>query len=133
MDISIHGVYSNSQQKFVSIPEICNPGESTLIEFLEILKQGYGFLEMHNNNDNDQAPQNLQLYTDFGRYMLLFGVIEDEEYEVKTLCNPLAPATLIDMHGEPFPARAIVNDFQPIAAACLEFLRTGNVVGVLLI
>ncbi|MCT4702479.1 hypothetical protein MUA02_11450 [Enterobacteriaceae bacterium H20N1] len=130
LNITLSGGYTSESGGLKPIHDMHNPSEKRLLDILELLREGYGFLSMDKGNKNNLGPQQLEVYSEGGRYMLLFGVIdEDGEYEVKTLYYPNEGGMVI-MHGEPYPAHAIGADFSPIIAACKEFLSTGDIVDV---
>lgn len=131
MNIMVSGGFIDSNGQKTPFYETKNPPENILLEFLSSFRENSGFLSMLKINCDDIGPQSLQVYSESGRFMLLLGVIdEDGEHGVKTLENPDATSGLAIMHGESYPAKAIVNDFEPIISVCREFLNTGNILSI---
>ncbi|HHH0066690.1 TPA: hypothetical protein ACPZAR_004566, partial [Yersinia enterocolitica] len=52
-----------------------SPSEDDLLQVLELFRDNVGVLGMKNNACDDIGPEELSLYTESGRYMLLLGKV----------------------------------------------------------
>ncbi|CFB66624.1 DUF6911 family protein [Yersinia enterocolitica] len=127
-DMVLGGYFFSPSGDREQLKPLKNPSEDDLLQVLELFRDNVGVLGMKNNACDDIGPEELSLYTESGRYMLLLGENDcDGEYNVRTLHNLNSPGGLQLMHGEPYGASTIVDDFDPVITAFREYLAAGNV------
>lgn len=104
----------------------------TALDYIEG-KTGVFFIE----NSEAQAeiePENLTLYFDNGRYLLMLLDYDDEGYiDIRTPYNPSKGQEMEEMLGELYGANTIITDFTTVRKAFIEFEKTGNVSKKLLV
>ena len=116
------------------VAEIACPTEKDVIFVLERCRTGDAVAMFEGPEGQKNEYPKLDLQAEHGRYLLLLAELnEEEEIDVRTLTNPNprfnpdAPKGMDHIGGEPFPASAIVTDFDLVLRAFQEFARTGNV------
>ncbi|ENB8334822.1 TPA: hypothetical protein PXN16_001363, partial [Yersinia enterocolitica] len=102
-DMVLGGYFFSPSGDREQLKPLKNPSEDDLLQVLELFRDNVGVLGMKNNACDDIGPEELSLYTESGRYMLLLGENDcDGEYNVRTLHNLNSPGGLQLMHGEPY-------------------------------
>jgi hypothetical protein len=110
-----------------------DPSEETIERIVLSVKYRTAVLNMSHESLSDVGTNELTLMADGGKFMLMLSEVDpDGEPQVRTLTNLEAPNILVTIHGEKYPARAIVSDIAPVIAAFKEFAMTGNVSPTLL-
>lgn len=103
---------------------------------LNNLKSALNFIEgktgvfyMENIEAKEEVdPENLTLYLENGKYLLMLLDYDDEGYiDIRTSYNPSKGKGTEIILGEPYGKSSIIEDFSVIRRAFFEFEKTGNV------
>ncbi|EPC8212792.1 DUF6911 family protein, partial [Yersinia enterocolitica] len=72
-DMVLGGYFFSPSGDREQLKPLKNPSEDDLLQVLELFRDNVGVLGMKNNACDDIDPEELSLYTESGRYMLLLG------------------------------------------------------------
>jgi hypothetical protein len=110
------------------LPVSTQPSIADIHKLLNAVKNADGVIKISNSNKPDIGVQDITLYTENQRYLIMLNEIDEEgEHQVRTLTNTDCPNGLESFHGEPFPAHAITRDFQTVVSIFEEFAVKGDV------
>ena len=73
-------------------------------------------------------PYQLILYSQNRKYMVMFAYVSvGTEDEIRTFYDPTRPKIMVDMLGDNWDNRMIVDDFSLVRRAFTEFYLTGDI------
>ncbi|WP_145556587.1 DUF6911 family protein [Yersinia canariae] len=122
------GGYYFDYDRRVQLPLITQPSIVQVMNYLNILKTHNGILVLDNDQEDNQIPYKLTLYSDSGLYMVLLEtMMDDGDLDIRTFYNKSESKKFISILGEPYSEVSIVKEFDLVIEVVKEFYETGNV------
>ncbi|CNI77101.1 DUF6911 family protein [Yersinia intermedia] len=122
------GGYYFDYDRRVQLPLIMQPSIVQIMNYLNILKTHNGILVLDNDQEDNQIPYKLTLYSDSGFYMVLLEtMMDDGDLDIRTFYNKSESKKFISILGEPYSEASIVKEFDLVIEVVKEFYETGNV------
>ncbi|AJJ20641.1 DUF6911 family protein [Yersinia enterocolitica] len=122
------GGYYFDYDRRVQLPLITQPSIVQIMNYLNILKTHNGILVLDNDQEDNQIPYKLTLYSDSGFYMVLLEtMMDDGDLDIRTFYNKSESKKFISILGEPYSEASIVKEFDLVIEVVKEFYETGNV------
>jgi hypothetical protein len=122
------GGYYFDYDRRVQLPLITQPSKVQVMNYLNILKTHNGILVLDNDQEDNQIPYKLTLYSDSGLYMVLLEtMMDDGDLDIRTFYNKSESKNFISILGEPYSEASIVKEFDLVIEVVKEFYETGNV------
>lgn len=122
------GGYYFDYDRRVQLPLITQPSKVQVMNYLNILKTHNGILVLDNDQEDNQLPYKLTLYSDSGLYMVLLEtMMDDGDLDIRTFYNKSESKSFISILGEPYSEASIVKEFDLVIEVVKEFYETGNV------
>ncbi|MEX2942555.1 DUF6911 family protein [Serratia sp. J2] len=122
------GGYYFDYDRRVQLPLITQPSIVQVMNYLSILKTHNGILVLDNDQEDNQIPYKLTLYSDSGLYMVLLEtMMDDGDLDIRTFYNKSESKNFISILGEPYSEASIVKEFDLVIEVVKEFYETGNV------
>ncbi|MDF7669755.1 hypothetical protein PT276_00815 [Orbaceae bacterium ESL0721] len=124
----IYGGFIVNNNEPVHLSTIKNPSTDEMMDYLLHFQNCDGKLVLSNTQEGNLKPNNMTLYSDNKRYLILLEtVMDDGDIDVRTFNDRSGNREFILMLGEPFAIAATVDDFSLVIKAFREFLQTGDV------
>jgi hypothetical protein len=99
---------------------------STIAYYLELLKNSSGSITL-DRLDNDIGAISLQVLSDKKQYLLTLGEDDGSEYIVRSYSNKLAGDGMVDILGDEWNAKSLLQDYSIVTEAFKSFYITGDV------
>lgn len=94
---------------------------------LKEVEPGIGSVSLDVIDGPDVAPLNLQVIAENGKFLLMLGEDDGQEYKVRTFNNSLAEPGIVVIHGDSWDSRSVFEDFAVVYQAFREFYDSGDV------
>jgi hypothetical protein len=130
MKKELHAFTIDTNKKIQRVMELGNDlTDSEVEEVILSLTMKHGTATIEISPEPDIVQRKLTLYAENGNYLILLGENNtDNEWVVRTLEEKSTrPRGLVNIHGEPYPNRAITQDIHLVTNIFKEFYRTGDV------
>lgn len=95
---------------------------------LNLFVSATGSLYLEQYKQKGIEPYQLILYSQNRKYMVMFAYVSVEtDDEIRTFYDPTRPKIMVDMLGNNWDNRMIVDDFSLVRRAFTEFYLTGDI------
>ena len=95
---------------------------------LNLFVSATGSLYLEQYKQKGIEPYQLVLYSQNRKYMVMFAYVSvGEDDEIRTFYDPTRPKIMVDMLGDNWDNRMIVDDFSLVRRAFTEFYLTGDI------
>ena len=105
-----------------------NPSLTEINDALNLFASITGFLYLEQYEEDGLEPYKLTLYSQNQKYMVMFAYVNiGPDDEIRTFSDPTRPDIMVDMLGDCWDNRMIVDDFSLVRRAFTEFYLTGDI------
>ena len=94
---------------------------------LRVLKEGRGTFDIRLIDAPDPGPISMQLRAEKRKYLVTLLEASEDDTEVRDYTNPNAPHEMVEILGDRWDARFLVDDFDLVLTFFKEFFETGDV------
>ncbi|MGD2183114.1 DUF6911 family protein [Lusitaniella coriacea] len=98
-----------------------------VIAMLEEIAQKSGAVTLDIINGSEIGPQNLQVQTEKGYFIIFLGEDDGEDYNVRTYTNYSADSKQVDILGQIWDLGLVCTDFDIVKKIFREFIERGDV------
>ena len=104
-----------------------HPSWNDVYHCLKRINRGAGTITLDVLPGSSGTVERLQLIAENDYYLITLSEIIDDEYQVRTFCNPLADEKEINILGDRWPLKMLTRDFSFVIKIFKEFFDVGNV------
>ncbi|MEN9423082.1 MAG: hypothetical protein RL122_465 [Pseudomonadota bacterium] len=125
LNLSAGGFIIKNQER-QQLPLLIHPSVTEMRKLLTAVEGGDGIINITNDDEPDIGVQNLELYAENHRYLIMLYEIDEAGEPQVRLPIDNGASGLEEFFGELYPAHGITQDFQAVSTIFETFILTGN-------
>ncbi|OCG24853.1 hypothetical protein A9G22_03545 [Gilliamella sp. App2-1] len=122
------GGYFFERNRRIQLPIVKKPSIDELDNYLNIFKYNSGVFILDNDQEDNNTPYKMILYSDNQHYLVMLEtILQDGDLEVRTFFNQCECSKIMLILNEPYNNSLVIQDFFLVKRVFSEFFIHGDV------